>query len=147
MRDVLERDQTQTADTEDPSIGLAPAQASAERRPATFLAIFGLAFLAVLGLALLVNFLGNGSGMMPSPLAPSRLERAWKTRRIDALVQEGRMPQAIILGSSRVMQIRPDYVQAITGRRAFNYGVSMGCTVDFLTQLRYLLRVVQSPNC
>jgi len=146
MRDVLERDWPDTAADQDraSSPGIDPEKAV--RWPTGFAMTFVLAFTAVLAAALLVNYLGNGSEMMPSSWSPSRSERAWKTRRIEDLVRAGQPPQAIIMGSSRVMEIRPDYVQAITGEHTFNYGVSMGCPVDFLTQLRYLLRLDARPN-
>jgi hypothetical protein len=118
----------------------------AEGQATGFVLTFVLAFATILAPALVVNYFGNGSDLMPSTCSPSRSERAWKTRRIESLVRAGRPPEVIILGSSRVMQIRPDYVQAITSKRAFNYGVSMGCPIDFLSQLRYLLRINARPS-
>ncbi len=115
-------------------------------RPTRFALVFAACLGTVYTLALLINFLGNGPGTMPSPLVPCRSERAWKTRRIEHLTREGRPPRLIVMGSSRVMQIRPDHLKAITGKDSFNYGVSLGCPVDFLTQLRFLIKIGARPE-
>jgi hypothetical protein len=99
-----------------------------------------------LAVALGINVLGNATGLFPSSRFPTTTERAWKTRRLDDAVRDHRPPQSIILGSSRVMQIQPKYVQAITGRTVFNYGVSGATPTDFLAQLRYLLKTGSRPE-
>ncbi len=111
---------------------------------------FALAFLASLGTLLLglivVNWLGNGREMYPSPWHPTITERAWKTRRLVEAVQRGTPPQVLILGSSRMMEIQPEYVRAITGKRTFNYAVGSATPVDYLAQLRFALRVKAKPE-
>ncbi len=105
---------------------------------------FGCAYivscLGSLALAVGINVLGNSADLFPSSFFPAMNERAWKTRRLDAAVRDCRPPQIIILGSSRVMAIEPKYVEAITGKTAFNYGVYTATPTDYLTQLRYLIR-------
>jgi hypothetical protein len=62
------------------------------------------------------------------------------------LVRSDKPPQVIILGSSRVMQIRPSYVAALTGADAFNYGVSAASPVDWYAQIHYLLTHGDKPK-
>ena len=111
-----------------------------------FAGIYILSCVGSLAVAFGINVLGNTTGLFPSSLFPARSERAWKTRRLDEAVRDCRPPQVIILGSSRVMQIQPKYVQAITGKTTFNYGVSTATPTDYLTQLRYLLHIGCRPE-
>jgi hypothetical protein len=109
------------------------------KQPKLFAAAYLLTCAVALVSAAVVNVLGNGSNLFPSPYFPSSSDRAWKTRRLDEIFQTSQHPKVVILGSSRVMQIQPSYVQAITGKTTFNYGVSTGTPADGLAQLRYLL--------
>jgi hypothetical protein len=111
-----------------------------------FAGIYVATCAGALALALIVNLLGNVNNGFPSPFFPAFSERAWKTRRLDDAVRESRPPKILILGSSRVMQIEPKYVQAITGKTTFNYGVSTATPADFLAQLRYLLSIGCRPE-
>ena len=88
--------------------------------------------------ALAINVLGNGQGMFPSPLNPSMWERPWKARRIESLGVEAR-PEIVVLGSSRMMQVDPKQIEAITGKRAFNFAVPRARPLDFLTQVRFMV--------
>jgi len=116
------------------------------RRPKAFAAMF----MASLGVCLLgiiaVNWIGNGKEVFFSPLCPTNTERAWKTRRIIEAVQRGTPPQVLMLGSSRMMEIQPEYIRAITGKRTFNYAVSSATPVDYLAQLRFALRAHAKPD-
>lgn len=116
------------------------------RQTRLFAVVYVFACAGALASALIVNLLGNDSRLFPSPFFPASSERAWKTRRLDDAVRESRPPKIIILGSSRVMQIQPKYVQAITGKTTFNYGVSTATPTDYLTQLRYLLSIGCRPE-
>ncbi len=111
-----------------------------------FAGIYVLSCVGSLAVALGINALGNETGLFPSTLFPATTERAWKTRRLDETVRDGRPPKVIILGSSRVMQIQPKYVRGATGKTAFNYGVSGATPTDFLVQLRYLLKSGCRPD-
>jgi hypothetical protein len=116
------------------------------RQPRLFAGVYVFTCVGVLASALAVNVMGNASGLFPSPLFPPLSERAWKTRRLDDAVRADRPPKVIVLGSSRVMQIQPQYIRAITGKAAFNYGVSTATPTDYLTQLRYLLKIGCRPD-
>jgi len=111
-----------------------------------FVAVFLLSMIGGYLLLVLINLLGNTSNLFPSPLQPALTERAWKTRRLDALVRAHTPPDVIILGSSRVMQIRPSYVAALAGGTAFNYGVSAAGPVDWYAQIHYLISHGAKPK-
>jgi len=111
-----------------------------------FVVIYTLSCAGLLAVAFGINVLGNGTGLFPSSFFPATTERAWKTRRLDESVRDCRPPKVIILGSSRVMQLQPKYVQAVTGRTTFNYGVSGATPTDWLAQLRYLLKIGCTPE-
>ncbi len=112
----------------------------------SFSAIYLLACLATVLAIFAVNLLGNTTNFFPSPLHPPMSERAWKTRRLEEAVAASRAPRVIILGDSRVMQIQPAYVRAVTGKTTFNFGVSVATPTDFLAQLRYLLKIHGKPD-
>jgi len=97
-----------------------------------FLALF-------LGLLLLIaamNFLVNPMGLYPPRLlAPV----TWNMRVIkpELLRKAEPKPQALILGSSRSMQISPTEVQRLTGLPAFNAAVESAMAEDDYAMLRY----------
>jgi len=111
-----------------------------------FSRLYCVSFLVVVVSAVAANFLGGGTNLLPSPGFPSDCDRAWKARRLEALVRSGSPPRAIILGSSRVTSFEPEYVERLTGLRGFNFGVSVGCPVDYLTQFRFLLSLGVKPE-
>lgn len=93
-----------------------------------------------------VHVLGNPDNMFPSPLSPTRSNRAWKSRRVDALIADGQAPQIVILGSSRMMQVSPAIVQAITGKRTFNYSAVGASPREYKAQLLHLLERGCKPD-
>ena len=108
----------------------------------TFLAVFSGSLLLVD----VINFVGNGNDLFPSPFRPALADSAWKARRLEALVREGQVPSVLIIGSSRVMQMNPDYVEAITGERTFNLAVSAGNLLDSLALFRFAIRAGVRPR-
>jgi Protein of unknown function (DUF1574) len=126
--------------------GAAPTMVNEALTSQHFPAIYMASFLAVTLLAIVVNYLGNGTNLLPSPGFPSDSDRAWKARRLEALARSGSPPTAIVLGSSRVTCFETHYVEQLTGRRCFNCGVSVGCPVDYLTQFRFLLGLGIKPE-
>ncbi len=125
--------------------GVPVSHAASPKRRAfawTFLAALLATYLVVIAL----NWLGNGSGCFVSPLCPSLTDRAWKTRRIEEIVHTDGAPQVLILGSSRLMQMRPSQVQAITGKRCFNYCVVSANILDYVTLFRHALAIGAKPE-
>lgn len=108
---------------------------------------FLLALVGCLAAALVLNLLGDGTKLFPSPgFPPSACMRAWKARRIARLVNTPQAPQTLVMGSSRVIPLEQGDVEALTGAPAFNLGVSVGCPVDSLAQLRFVIEAGLSPR-
>jgi hypothetical protein len=122
------------------------ATGGARRHRRTFAWKYLLSFALVFALIVAISWLGNGSGCFVSPLCPSMNDRPYKTRCLEALVAAHRSPEILILGSSRVMQLKPNYINAITGKRTFNYAVAGGNLVDCLTQFRYAVKIGAKPE-
>jgi hypothetical protein len=83
-----------------------------------------------------VNYLVNPRGMYPTALLPPvvanvRAEKAYLLKHMRP------KPQALILGSSRVMKIAPSTVERISGLRAFNAGNLSAYAEDHYVTLRY----------
>src|SRR6185436_4376947 len=102
----------------------------------SFAAGFVLTCLAVITL----HVLGNPDQLFPSPLVPAHSQRSWKSRHLQTLVDQGKSPQVVVLGSSRMRQVSPAQIEAITGLRTFNYAVGGASCVESLAQLKSLLR-------
>jgi len=105
----------------------------------SFAAVFVLVFVLVWLAALAVHFVGNPDGIYPSPRNPSRRELAWKTRQLARLIEQGKAPSALVLGSSRMMQVSPQQVNALTGEQTFNFAAPGASPVDMLAQLKFAL--------
>ncbi len=97
-------------------------------------------FLVLLGLQLgalaILNYLVNPRGIHPISLLPPvaanvRAEKAYLLKQMQP------KPQALILGSSRVMKIAPSTVERLTGLGAFNAGNLSAYTEDHYVMLRY----------
>ena len=106
-------------------------------------------FAGLVGMLLVVfgiNFLGNANSVMPSPYRMPASELAWKTRRLEEMIQTEGPPQILILGSSRSLQMKPALIRAITGKKTFNYSLSAGKILDSLAQLRYAIKIGAKPE-
>ena len=83
-----------------------------------------------------LNLVVNPDGIYPVHLMP---QLTWGTRPLKAAMLKTIMPppQALILGSSRVMELPPAEVERATGLRTFNAGVDSAKAEDFYVMLRY----------
>ncbi len=90
---------------------------------------------ALLGIASL-NYCVNPEGLYDTQLVPQIL---WGVRpqKLVMLKSLEPKPEALIFGSSRVMNLWPAQVQAATGLRTFNAGVDSGKAEDYYILLRY----------
>jgi hypothetical protein len=111
-----------------------------------FALTYTLTFLGIFVGLIVINMLGNGLGLFPSKINPAMSDRPWKTRRLADHVTHHDFPQVLVMGSSRMMQVQPPYLAAITGKKVFNYAVSAGNSVDWLTQLQYALKLGVKPE-
>jgi hypothetical protein len=73
-----------------------------------------------------------GGGLFPT-MYPSR------TAKHELYHHLARIPQVVILGSSRAMRIQPTYIQQTLGYTAFNWALESGESEDFVIALRYML--------
>ncbi len=97
---------------------------------------FLVLLLALLGAIALLNYLVNPESIYATALLPPL---TWNTRPEKAALMDAAQPrpQALILGSSRVMKLDPGQVQRITGLPTFNAGVNVAMTEDDYALLRY----------
>jgi hypothetical protein len=102
--------------------------------PRRFCGVFLAAFLLGVGALAALNWAVDpyaqyGTGWFPPVVLTSRAEKL-------ALLDAFGPPEALLLGSSRVMKFEPEYVHAQTGLRCFNASVYYGRCEDFLALLR-----------
>jgi hypothetical protein len=72
-----------------------------------------------------------GTGWLPPLVQTTRANKV-------ALIQETRQPiEGIILGSSRVLKLEPEYLAELTGKRFLNLGVNHCRAEDLLAILRF----------
>jgi hypothetical protein len=87
-----------------------------------------------------LNYLVNPEGLYDTHLVPQIL---WGSRPQKAALLKAAQPppQALIMGSSRVMNLAPAEVQRLTGLRTLNAGVDAAKAEDFYILLRYAVEV------
>jgi hypothetical protein len=110
--------------------------------------VFVRRFLGTLAAALLftavLNYLVNPESIYPIELLPPL---TWNTRPAKARMMEQAQPrpQALILGSSRIMKLEPAMVERLTGLPTFNAGVNTAMTEDSYILLRYAIERAHLP--
>jgi len=110
----------------------------------TFVRRFLWTLAAVLLLTALLNYFVNPESIYPTDLLPPL---TWNTRPAKARMMDVAQPrpQALILGSSRIMKIDPALVQRLTGLPAFNAGVNAAEAEDYYVLLRYAIEHAHLP--
>ncbi len=103
----------------------------------TVVAGSGIAWLIVAAL----NFIVNPYGQYPPRFFPAQVQ-ASRAKKLQLLQQTEPEPEGLILGSSRVMKLEPDYLEQQTGYRFFNAGVNYGTPEDWLALVRYYPQAV-----
>ncbi len=97
-----------------------------------FLLLLALQLATVAGMNYLVNPRGMYATALLRPVVANvRAEKAYLLQHMQP------KPQALILGSSRVMKIAPATVERLTGLRTFNAGNLTAYTEDHYVTLRY----------
>ena len=120
-----------------------PAAASAPARPgrAALVALPAVLLAAVASLNYVVNPFGLFDSHVFEPIVLH--SRAAKVR---LYLQRQPPPQIVLLGSSPTFTMEPSYVEARTGRPAFNASVHGGTPRDFLALTRLALRGGRGPR-
>ena len=115
-----------------PSDSTAASVAGSQRFCQIFLAVSVLLFVGIAGMNFVVNPYAQ---YLPAWFTPMvQTSRAQKVQLVESCQPA---PEGLILGSSRVLKLEPDYLERQTGYRFFNAGMNHGKTEDFLAFLRY----------
>ncbi len=100
--------------------------------------------LVILAAAMLLNFFVNPFSLYFFNWFPTGDINAYRLKgRI--LAEYTPQPQVLIIGSSRVMTIDPDYVTALTGKPCFNFGLPSAKAEDYYASLRYARETCGAP--
>ncbi len=96
------------------------------------LTISASAFIAIAGLNFVIDPYAQYAPEVLPPLVQT--SRATKVRMLSGADVA---PAGLVLGSSRVLKLEPDYLQQKFGHKFFNAGVNFGRPEDFLALLRF----------
>jgi hypothetical protein len=106
---------------------------SSQRFTRLFLGVFLAFTMATAGLALAIDPLRTfGTNRVTSVLTGERDEKP------PLFLQRRPAPQAIVIGTSRVMKLRPACIQEVTTLPAFNFGLSSSMVEDWLAVYRFV---------
>ncbi|MBL0214098.1 MAG: hypothetical protein IPQ07_09445 [Myxococcales bacterium] len=104
------------------------------------LAVVVLGMLGTSALAVFVDPLNTfGTGRIPSILTGERDEKPAAFLALEP------PPQAIVLGSSRIMKIRPSCLAELTGLPAYNFGLSDALIEDMSAVLKFIQAKGRAP--
>ena len=106
-----------------------------------FFLFLGLGLAVCVGLSIYVNPWGNFGPKGIQPLYNARLA---KTLHLDTL-SPNESPEIFVLGSSNVMRFRPDLIERLFRKKAFNYGVFWGRAEDVYSIAKHLVNVAKVP--
>ncbi len=126
----------------------APSTAAAQAAPYRrfVLAFFAAALLGCLIIAAF-NFIVNPLGYYPPRVVPRPAALSQDRRAKLDLLPLHPAPEALILGSSRVMTLAPSTLQRLTGGlRSFNAGFSLALPEEYYGVLRYLADAKALPK-
>jgi len=100
--------------------------------------------LCVLLLTAALNYLVNPESIYSTELLPPL---TWNTRPDKAALMDRAQPhpQALVLGSSRIMKIEPAMVESLSGLPAFNAGVNTAMAEDYYVLVRYAAERARLP--
>jgi hypothetical protein len=116
------------------------SSAESNRVARRFCAVFVLVFAFLLALVAVANYVVNPLAQYPPTMFRPVVvtSRAEKLRLFAALPAA---PEALILGSSRVLKLEPKYVALKTGLTCFNAGVNYAHPEDHLAWFRHYVAV------
>ena len=95
------------------------------------LAMCALGFAAIATL----NFVVNPYAQYPTRLFRPLVQTS-RSQKVEILKRLSPPPEGLVLGSSRVLKLEPDYLESKTGIRFCNVGVNYGKVEDYLAMLR-----------
>jgi hypothetical protein len=110
----------------------------------SFVAASCLMFLTILGLVAVTNYVVNPYAWYAPEVVQPQAQLSHKIK-VAQLQQALEPPPGLVLGSSRVMQVEPAYLQAKTGYAFYNAGVNAATAEDYLAMLRFYLNTFHQP--
>lgn len=117
-----------------------------EDNPKRFAVVFAIMLVMLLTSVGTLNYVVNPMAQYPSRLYKPMAQTS-RSQKLELFKKLPETPQGLILGSSRVMKLEPDYLQKLTGKRFFNAGVNYATPEDHLAWLRlYQLRFECPPE-
>jgi hypothetical protein len=100
-----------------------------------FAVCFGGLLLLLLSSVASINWIANPMAQYPTHYFRPMVQES-RAEKVQLVNQLESQPEGIVLGSSRVMKLEPDYLQQVSGQRFFNAGVNYGKPEDYLAWLR-----------
>lgn len=107
-------------------------QAKSKRFSILFLSFWFIAFGAISLLNYIVNPYGDYGTKFFRPLVQTP-----RNDKVYLLSQMDPKPEAVVIGSSRVMRLEPAYLKPVFGYDFFNFGVNSAMPEDYLAILRH----------
>lgn len=92
-------------------------------------------FFSTLFLAALLNFIINPFGLYPTRFF-ERSQDNFRLKKYEMASRQYPPPDTLVIGSSRVMTMRPADVESLLGGRAFNWGVPSATAEDYYAATR-----------
>jgi hypothetical protein len=78
--------------------------------------------------------------------APEEVYATARYMKMDLYNSIDYQPDIIVFGSSRAYTISPQYIEELTGRKAFNMALNFGSTLDFYFYAQYIYRTqIENP--
>ncbi len=107
-----------------------------DKQSKRFCQIFLISWLGAFGLIFLTNYIVNPYGDYGTTFFRPLVQTA-RNDKVYLLSQLNTKPKGVIIGSSRVMRMEPDYLKSIFGYDFFNFGVNSAMPEDYLAILRH----------
>lgn len=98
--------------------------------------IFLCCWIAAFGVISLLNYLVNPYGEYGTKLFRPLVQTP-RNDKVYLLSQLSPKPEGVVIGSSRVMRLEPEYLKPVFGYDFFNFGVNSAMPEDYLAILRH----------
>lgn len=117
---------------------------SVQEKSKRFNFVFLYCCFAAFGAISLLNYLVNPYGDHATKLFRPLVQTA-RNDKVYLLSQMDHKPEGVVIGSSRVMRLEPDYLKTIFGYNFFNFGVNSAMPEDYLAILRHYEKSCGKP--
>jgi hypothetical protein len=121
-----------------------PANKKVNQQDKRFCFVFLISCLGSFGVIFLVNYIANPYGDYATKFFRPLVQTA-RNDKVYLLSQLKEVPAGVVIGSSRVMRMEPDYLKSVFGYDFFNFGVNSAMPEDHLAILRYYEKCCGKP--